>query len=104
MGTISHLGRARLVLESAVFQYLGRISYSLYLVHGPVLWLVGDYVYGLTRDFSSVMWPLGLTPGFLLAQTVLLSGTLCVADIATLLLDTQSIKMARVIYRWMECL
>jgi peptidoglycan/LPS O-acetylase OafA/YrhL len=101
--------------ETRFNQYLGRISYSLYLIHGPVLWTLGDRLYlavGWTRDNKveglldwfnlwplSKAGPLGLEPSFLIPHLVLLPFTFWLAEIATRLFDKPSIRFARWAYR-----
>lgn len=64
----------RKVLEGQVAQYLGKISFSFYLVHGPVLHSLGFWIMPLLfRDFGR---PLGFVMGWfmLLSVTLYLSG------------------------------
>ncbi|MCJ1440174.1 MAG: hypothetical protein MMC23_000657 [Stictis urceolatum] len=91
-------------------QYLGKVSFSLYLMHGPVIWTLSDVVYktiGWPRPGSDfvppsyfAMMPLprvgpaGLEPAFLLAHVVLLPATLWVSNIVTVLIDEPSVKFA----------
>lgn len=58
IGAASHLGGLQTWLGQSVFQYLGRISYSLFLIHYPVSWLVGKLGHGLTGDHPqwAVFW------------------------------------------------
>lgn len=58
IGAASHLGGLQTWLGQAAFQYLGRISYSLFLIHYPVSWLVGKLGHGLTGDHPqwAVFW------------------------------------------------
>lgn len=59
------------VFGSKPLQYLGRISYSLFLVHYPVSWLVGRVGYRLTGDqpFAAVAWlMLGLVASIAVAD------------------------------------
>lgn len=101
--------------ETRFNQHLGRISYSLYLVHGPILWTVGDRVY------SAVGWahqaqiqnipgwvdvfplskagPLGLEIAFLLPHIILLPFTLWFAEVVTRLIDEPSVKFAAWFYK-----
>lgn len=72
------LGVLQTWLKQGVFQYLGRISYSLFLIHYPVSWLVGKLGFGLTSDHPQ--WA-----AFWLA-----------ASLAT------SIPAAHAMYRWVE--
>jgi peptidoglycan/LPS O-acetylase OafA/YrhL len=101
-------------MESSFCQYLGRVSYAFYLVHGPILWSIGDRVYaaiGWTKEshvititnwinvFPLPQWgPMGLEFSFLAAQLILLPLTLWVARIVTSLVDESSIRFSRWAY------
>lgn len=50
IGLSSHLGVLQTWLRQGVFQYLGRISYSLFLIHYPVSWLIGRLGYWFTGE------------------------------------------------------
>lgn len=100
--------------EAPFNQYLGRISYSLYLVHGPVLWILSDRLYvatGWSRDVHmnglpnwinilplSKGGPLGLELSFLIPHLVILPVTLWLAEIVTKLIDKPSVKFAQRVY------
>lgn len=100
--------------EGRFNQYLGRISFGLYLVHGPVLWIFGDRLYagvGWQRDFNnaglhdwlgryplSKAGPLGLEIAFLTPQLILLPLTLWFAEIVTRLFDEPSVRFAQWAY------
>lgn len=91
-------------------QYLGRISYSLYLMHGPVIWSLGNVVYlllGWARGDADYIYPdyynkvsiskagpMGLEPAFWIAQIVLLPATLLVSNLVTVLIDEPSVRFA----------
>ncbi|TQS32691.1 hypothetical protein Golomagni_06990, partial [Golovinomyces magnicellulatus] len=74
------------LLEWNVFQYLGSVSFGLYLVHGPLLWTLGEFIYQaigfqgrqntvyIREDITVFMnrGPLGLELGFLVSQIILL--------------------------------
>lgn len=62
------------ILEGPVAQYLGKISFSLYLVHGPILHSLGFWI--MPRLFERV----GQVGGFVIGYVVLLSITLYLAD------------------------
>ena len=95
-------------------QYLGRISYAFYLVHGPVLWVLGDRLYvatGWSRESHALgipNWinlfplpkagPLGLDLAFLVPHLILLPVTLWLADVVTKVIDEPSIKFAQWLY------
>jgi peptidoglycan/LPS O-acetylase OafA/YrhL len=96
-------------------QYLGRISFSLYLLHGPVLWTLGDRIYlavGWSRKDHidgifhwmnifplSKSGPLGLEPAFLIPHLILLPFTLWLSEISTKLFDQPSIRLPQWLYR-----
>ncbi|CAM1505964.1 Fc.00g116010.m01.CDS01 [Cosmosporella sp. VM-42] len=90
--------------------YLGKISFSLYLTHLPFLWVVGDRVYrffGYKRpefEYNSIfddilvvpdLGPRGLTTKFLIAQMVILSSNMVLAHYSTKWLDEPSITAGK---------
>lgn len=102
--------------ETGFCQYLGRISFSLYLVHGPVLWTLGDRLYLATGGWHSeqqlkvlASWynafplstskPLGLESAFLVPHIILLPVTLGLAEMVTRLADGPSVRFAAWLYR-----
>lgn len=101
--------------ELPFIQYLGKVSYGFYLVHGPVLWVVGQRVYaavgwhseshatigaGWVNAFPLPRWgPLGLELNFISAQFLLLPLTLWLAGIITKTLDEPSIRFSQWAYR-----
>ena len=100
--------------ETRFNQYLGRISFALYLVHGPVIWILGDRLYaavGWSRESyatSLPQWynkvplpkfgPLGLEFSFLLPHIILLPVTLWTAELVTKLFDDPSVKFVAWLY------
>jgi peptidoglycan/LPS O-acetylase OafA/YrhL len=109
-----HIKWLKKFLETRFCQYLGRISYALYLVHGPILWTLGDRVY------TAVGWhqeeqlknlgqwadkfvlpksgPLGLEVAFILPQIILLPVTVWLADVVTRLVDEPSVRFCQWLY------
>lgn len=101
--------------ETKFCQYLGRISFALYMVHGPVLWTMGDRLYAAvgwkTDDHVKVIphWvdklhlpksgPLGLEVSFLMPHLILLPLTLALAEAVTRWVDTPSVTFASWLYR-----
>ena len=100
--------------ETRFCQYLGRISFSLYLVHGPILWTLGDRLYvavGWHRETHLTnlpgwvdrfpiprVGPLGLELNFLLPHLILLPVTLWVADMVTRFFDEPSLRFSKWLY------
>lgn len=111
---IPHIGWLKRFFETRFNQYLGRISYALYLVHGPILWIIGDRLYaatGWSRDSHvngipgwidifplSKAGPLGFEMSFLVPQLILLPFTLWLADMVTRFVDTPAVKFAQWAY------
>lgn len=101
--------------ETRFCQFLGRISYAFYLVHGPVLAILGDRLYfavgweAQARHDNIPGWfnllplpragPLGLEISFLVPHIIIMPVTLCVAELVTRCIDTPSVKFASWIYR-----
>jgi peptidoglycan/LPS O-acetylase OafA/YrhL len=114
VASISRISVLKAFFETRFNQYLGRISFAFYLVHGPILWSLGDRVYaavGWTKESHALAapgWinifplpktgPFGLELSFLLPQLVLLPLTLWVAEIATTLIDEPSVKFSQWLY------
>ncbi|KAI9712020.1 MAG: hypothetical protein M1820_001728 [Bogoriella megaspora] len=100
--------------ETPFSQYLGRISFALYLMHGPVLWTLGDRVYaavGYSREPSlshlagyfnifplPAAGPLGLEVRFLLPHMILLPTTFWFAELVTRAFDTPSNNFVQWLY------
>lgn len=104
--------------ETHFCQYLGRVSYALYLVHGPVLWTLGDRIYtavgwpgaNAAGQLENIPWwvnrlplpktgPLGLEIGFLLPHIILLPVTFWCAEMVTRYVDEPAVKFAQNFYR-----
>ncbi|RDW66913.1 hypothetical protein BP5796_09662 [Coleophoma crateriformis] len=112
--SIPRIGWLRAFFENRFNQYLGRISFALYLVHGPVLWTVGDRLYtaaGWHRDshltflpgwvdifLLSKEGPLGFEMSFLLPHLVILPLTFWLAEVATKLIDEPSVRFSQWLY------
>ncbi|KAH6856093.1 acyltransferase 3 [Chaetomium sp. MPI-CAGE-AT-0009] len=108
----------RRFFESRFCQFLGRVSFALYLVHGPILGTLGDRLYyavGWPRapapDKPNPMahWanifplpttgPLGLELAFLIPNIILLPLTLWVADFVTRMVDEPAVQFAAWLYK-----
>jgi len=101
--------------ETRFCQYLGRISFSLYLVHGPVLWILGDRIYtavgwGQQAQLEHLAgWvdkfplpktgPLGLEIAFLLPHIILLPITIYLAELVTRIFDEPSVRFPQWLYK-----
>ena len=67
-------------------QYLGRISYSLYLIHYPVSWIVVSTGFWLTRDNpgAAVLW-----------LALALAASIAAADLLYRLIEAPSVRLAK---------
>ncbi|KAF4120677.1 Acyltransferase family [Geosmithia morbida] len=106
----------RRFFETSACQYLGRISYALYLVHGPVIAVVGDRLYLAAgweledESRANIPWwfnkmalprkgPMGLELSFLLPHIILLPLTIFLAELVTRGIDGPSVRFASWVYR-----
>jgi peptidoglycan/LPS O-acetylase OafA/YrhL len=115
VGSVPRLPWLKRFFETRFCQYLARISFALYLVHGLVIWTLGDRLFaavGLERPrhaegishwvgkFSlSKKGPMGLELAFWLPQLVILPVTLYLAEVATKLVDEPSVKFTNWLYK-----
>jgi peptidoglycan/LPS O-acetylase OafA/YrhL len=115
VSSIPHIPWLKRFFESRFCQYLGRISFSLYLVHGPVLWTLGDRLYaavGWPKDARLTylpQWfnifplpksgPLGLEPAFLVPHLILLPVTFYLAEVVTRAFDEPSVRFPQWLYK-----
>ena len=115
VAAISRISILKQFFEMRFNQYLGRISFGFYLVHGPLIWTVSDRIYaavGCTRANHAVTapgWiniiqipkigPLGMEMNFIAAQLLILPITLWFAEMVTKLFDEPSVRFAQWLYR-----
>ncbi|KAF4999052.1 hypothetical protein FDECE_11611 [Fusarium decemcellulare] len=76
-------------LEGPTAQYLGKISFSLYLVHGPVLHCLGFWI--MPRLFDQF----GRTGGYVIGYVVLLSVTMYLTNVWHRKVDVWSTTVGR---------
>ncbi|CAG4900134.1 unnamed protein product [Acidocella sp. C78] len=86
---VLHLPRARHLLERRSPPFLGRISFSLYLVHFPVMATIGCSVFNLIAPRS------GAVPGCLAALIAGLAVTLPVAVLFERHVDRLAVRLSR---------
>jgi peptidoglycan/LPS O-acetylase OafA/YrhL len=114
VASTSRIAWLKSFFETPFNQYMGRISFAFYLVHGPVLWILGDRLYVATGwvkeshpnglpDWINTFQlpkagPLCLELSFLAPNLILLPVTLWLAEITTKLLDKPSVKFAQWAY------
>lgn len=110
--SITYTPFLRQLLSSRFPQYLGKISFALYLVHIPIAGTIGDKVFRVTGFLrpgtSPSAWDslvplprigiLGLELDFLGPQLIILPITFYVAELATKLFDEPSITLGKTFY------
>lgn len=112
--TVPRIAWLKRFFESRFCQYLGRISYMFYLLHGPVLWTLGDRLYaavGWSKEIHAMTipgWsglfpipaagPLGMELNFFAPHLILLPVTLWMAEVGTTLIDDTSIAFCAWLY------
>ncbi|KAK2051451.1 hypothetical protein LY76DRAFT_674997 [Colletotrichum caudatum] len=105
--SVSKVRMVRNSLYSTPLQYLGAISFSLYLVHYPYLEMGGWWLQLLCRDYvagalsalgaeSGLSGLAGNISGFLLVT----AGLLCLADVTMRMVDEPSQVLLRWLVRW----
>ncbi|KAK3956104.1 acyltransferase family-domain-containing protein [Pseudoneurospora amorphoporcata] len=86
----------KILFESAIAQYLGKISYAIYLVHGPVLHTLGYTVMKFTWTRVTGTETDGhYITGFLLASLAVVPLVVWVADVFWRGVDEPVVKFAR---------
>ncbi|KAF5229280.1 hypothetical protein FANTH_14270 [Fusarium anthophilum] len=105
LGVVPYFHTLKKILCSRMCQELGRISYGLYLIHGPVMWTVGAALYSWTGccragdSGQETHQPiLGLEFEFILPHVVLLPLTVALARLVANFVDAPSIKLAKWLY------
>ncbi|KAE8378326.1 acyltransferase 3 [Aspergillus bertholletiae] len=88
----------RSLLDSFFAQYLGRISYSVYILHGPLFHVLGYRIFALswqiTGDFGSWRYIVGFLAGWMIFMVILV----WMADLFCRFVDEPSIRFAK----WLE--
>ncbi|KAJ4860475.1 acyltransferase family domain-containing protein [Trichoderma breve] len=82
-------------LNSSIPQYLGRISYSLYIVHGPLIHTVGYAVFPFFWTVSGTDEVWRYVIGFISGYLVLLGVVLYVSDIFWRAVDVTFVRLAK---------
>ncbi|PYH43504.1 acyltransferase family protein [Aspergillus saccharolyticus JOP 1030-1] len=101
VGVVSHSpkgSRLARVLDLRLVQYLGWISYSLYIVHGPLMHGVGYRLFPLMWRMTGHEATGAYLLGFFLAWSGLLFVVFWVADRFAVAVDDHSVRLGR----WLE--
>ena len=86
------------IFSCRLARYLGRISFSLYLIHSIVIHVLALWLIPLMWQMTGNDTILGFELGFFLASLIHVPVTLVVADIFSRVFDDTSIRFAK----WLE--
>lgn len=96
--TVDHATHLQIIFTNPFSQYLGRISYSLYLVHGPLLWTLGSALghrcLAFTGGQTNETWVLAMAIAAFLWWPV----AIWVSDLTYRAVDAKSVQLARWAY------
>ncbi|KAI1184157.1 acyltransferase family-domain-containing protein [Nemania serpens] len=86
-------------LNSPFPQYLGRISYSLYLVHGPLMHTLGYALFPLFWQITGVEETWRYVIGFVAAYFVFIAAAIWTADLVCRTIDEPCVRLAKIIQK-----
>lgn len=96
-------------LNTRPLRYLGKVSFMLYLLHLPILGILGNRIarmFGQVSQNAETSWwnnrlhipdvgPAGMSSRFLASLTVVLPIILGISDLGTTMLDTPSVRLGK---------
>lgn len=92
---VDHATHLQIIFTNPISQYLGKISYSLYLIHGPLLWTLGSVLgrrcVAFTGGETNEAYVLGVAMAAFLWWPV----AIWVADLTYRGVDAKSVQLAR---------
>ena len=114
VASIPRLPLLKRFFETRLCQYLGRISFALYLVHGVVIWVLADRLYAAVgfkkgghthipqwvNKFPLAMnGPMGFELAFWAVQLINIPATFYFAEVVTKLFDEPSVRFSNWLYQ-----
>lgn len=96
--TIDQVSFIQGFFTSRLAQYLGRISYSLYLVHGPLLWSLGIKMGRMMLTVTGWGTPLRYCLGVLMGMFLWLLVVIYIADLTHRYIDEQCVAFGKWVY------
>lgn len=96
---IDHAKFLQRLFTNRLAQYLGRISYSLYLIHGPLLWSLAISIgRPILNDVTGMTTPWRYCAGVFLTMCLWMMIVICVADLANRYIDEQCVRFGKWFY------
>jgi peptidoglycan/LPS O-acetylase OafA/YrhL len=96
--TATRLSLLQRPFNTRIVQYFGKISYALYLVHGPVMHTIGYTIQLLAWQITGAETRKQYMSGFLLGALINIPTVIWAADLFWRMIDAPSVKYAR----WFE--
>ncbi|KAI0468036.1 acyltransferase 3 [Xylaria cf. heliscus] len=82
-------------LDSPIPQYLGRISYSLYIVHGPLMHTLGYWLFPTLLSLTGTDETWNYVMGFSVAYAVFVATAIWSADLFCRMIDEPFVRLAK---------
>lgn len=96
--TIDHAKFLQSMFTNRVAQYLGRISYSLYLVHGPLLWSLGIKMGRFMLALTGWGTPWRYCVGVFMGMCLWLAVVIFIADLTSRYIDEPCVRSTKWVY------
>lgn len=96
--TIDHAKFLQALFTNRLAQYLGRISYSLYLVHGPLLWSLGIKMGRYMLSVVGWATPWRYCVGVFIGMCLWLAVVICIADLTSRYIDEPCVRFTKWVY------
>jgi peptidoglycan/LPS O-acetylase OafA/YrhL len=88
----------RSLFDNPFSVYLGQISFALYLVHGPIIHMLGFWLVPRCWDWTGKDTMMGKETGFIIAFVIVTAITVWAADIFWRFVDVRCVSLAK----WFE--
>ncbi|TVY84719.1 hypothetical protein LSUE1_G003028 [Lachnellula suecica] len=87
------------IFTTSIAQYLGHISFSLYMLHGPILFSLSQWLVPKCMDLTGgwANGQVGFGAGMLLAALVFVPVTVWASDVFSRLVDEKCVRLAKVV-------
>lgn len=97
--TLDHASFLQPLFTNRFSQYMGKISYSLYMIHGPLLWSVGLRLAHLTVDHvtggdTNAKYTIGMLLAFGLWWPI----AICLSDLTARHIDSNCVWLSKWVY------
>ncbi|KAF2729803.1 hypothetical protein EJ04DRAFT_537624 [Polyplosphaeria fusca] len=91
----------RVPFETSLAVYLGKISFPLYIIHGPICHMIGEalvpFFWSFTGNETEIRYELGVCLAFMVVAVIVI----WLADVVMRVVDTPSVRFGRTLQsRW----